>query len=41
MSFKFTCPHCNQTIECENKFAGMTAPCPRYKMKEWLDSKEE
>lgn len=29
MSFKFTCPHCNQTIECENKFAGMTAPCPR------------
>lgn len=29
MSFKFTCPHCNQTIECENKFEGMTAPCPR------------
>ena len=28
MSFQFTCPFCNQAMECEDAWAGQTAQCP-------------
>lgn len=28
MTFKFTCPHCGQTIEAETSMIGQTAECP-------------
>src|SRR5580700_6041366 len=26
--FKFSCPHCDQHIQCDQQWAGQTIPCP-------------
>jgi len=26
--FKFSCPHCNQHLQCEDKFSGRQIQCP-------------
>ena len=30
--FKFTCPHCNQHLQCDEQFAGRQITCPGCKI---------